>query len=127
MFLEEHDSLGICIIDPREGQVEKTFIGQTLDKIHHKLRWDDKGLGKICPNVIERLLFATSDQTIGIQIADLYCYPVFHVFEYQKKKEEYWRYYKLTYPKLYRKDSQVGNMGLTLLPDSTKKGLQHFL
>jgi len=30
-YLEEKNSLGICIIDPREGQVEKSFIGEELD------------------------------------------------------------------------------------------------
>jgi hypothetical protein len=43
-FLEEQDDLGICIIDPSEGQVEKSFIGLDLDKVHHRLRWEDDGL-----------------------------------------------------------------------------------
>lgn len=103
-FLEESNSLGICIIDPREGQVEKSFIGTDLDQIHHHLRWDE-GLGKKCPNIIERVLFATSDRTVGIQIADLYCYPVFHVYEYNKNKDNYWRFKDITQLKLV--DSKV--------------------
>lgn len=101
-FLEEQNSLGICIIDPREGQVEKSFIGTDLDKIHHKLRWEEGGLYKKCPNVIERLLFATSDKTVGIQIADLYCYPIFHIYEYNKEKSAYWRYCDVTETKLLK-------------------------
>ncbi|HRN70153.1 MAG TPA: DUF3800 domain-containing protein [Candidatus Woesebacteria bacterium] len=43
MFLEKKKAFGICIIDQREGQVEKTFIGQELDKIHNKMRWSSDG------------------------------------------------------------------------------------
>ena len=101
-FLEEQDSLGICIIDPREGQVEKSFIGLDLGKIHHRLIWVDDGSYKKCPSVIERLLFATSDKTIGIQIADLYCYPIFHIHEYNKDKRDYWRFNEIAEPKLLK-------------------------
>ena len=127
LFLEEKDSVGVCIIDPREGQVNKTFIGLELDRIHHSLRWDDTGLYKRCPNIIERLLFATSDKTIGIQIADLFCYPILHIFEYQKKKGDYWRYKEITFPKFFRKNNQIENIGLTLFPDLTKKGLKNIV
>ena len=108
--LEDKKGLGICIIDPREGQVEKAFIGQELESIHHKTRWQsDKS-----PNVVERLLFATSDRTIGIQIADLFCYPIYHMMEYGKKPGTYWRYDELSREKL--KD-------LLFYPSETKKDL----
>lgn len=112
--LEKNEQLGICIIDPREGQVEKTFIGQELENIHHKIRWQsDKS-----PNVIERLLFATSDRTIGIQIADLFCYPIYHMFEYNKKEGQYWRFDELSKPKL---------RNILFYPTETKKDLRFFL
>lgn len=82
--------------------------------------------GKKCPNIIERLLFATSDKTVGIQLADLYCYPVFHIFEYDKTKDEYWRYRDLTFPKLYKSGSRVYGFGLKVFPDSSKKNLHYF-
>lgn len=126
-YLEEKDALGICIIDPREGQVEKAFIGDELDRIHNLLRWKEHRFWQKCPNIVERLLFATSDKTVGIQLADLYCYPVFNVFEYNKKKGEYWRFSELTLPKLYK--SSTGKLigyGLKLFPDESKKGLRFF-
>ena len=86
MYLKEQNALGICIIDPREGQVEKSYIGPELDRIHSLLRWNENGFWQQCPNIIERVLFSTSDKTVGIQITDLYCYPVFHIFEYNKRK-----------------------------------------
>ncbi len=114
-YLELKNSLGLCIIDPREGQVEKTFIGDALEKIHHAMRWQDGELWKKCPNIIERLLYSTSDGTIGIQIADLYCYPIFHIFEYNKRSEEYWRYYDITRNKLNN---------IKCFPNETKKSLK---
>lgn len=125
-YLAENDSLGICIIDPREGQVEKQYIGEELDHVHNLLRWQNGGFWIKCPNVIERVLFSTSDKTIGIQLADLYCYPVFNTFEYNKKKDEYWRYKEITFPKLYRKGSRVDGFGLKFFPDKSKKGLCYF-
>lgn len=125
-FLEEKDGLGICIIDPREGQVEKSFIGQDLDRIHNRMRWEESGFWTKCPNIIERLLFSTSDKTIGIQVVDLYCYPIFHIFEYDKKKEEYWRFNELSYPKLYKRGEIVEGYGLKFFPDETKKDLRFF-
>lgn len=125
-YLEEKDGLGICIIDPREGQVEKSFIGQDLDRIHNRMRWEENGFWTKCPNIIERLLFSTSDKTVGIQIVDLYCYPVFHVLEYDKKKKEYWRFNELSYPKLYKKNGKVDGFGLKFFPDNTKKDLRFF-
>lgn len=124
-FLEEKKSYGIAIIDPREGQVEKHFIGNELDNIHDKLRWDD-GFWKKCPNIIEKVLFSASDKTIGIQIADLFCYPVFHVFEYNKTKDEYWRFRDLVCPKLYKVNSNVTGMGLKFFPEESKKDLRFF-
>lgn len=126
MFLTEKKELGICIIDPREGQVEKSFIGPALDKIHNLLRWQEHGFWQKCPNIIERLLFSTSDKTVGIQIADLYCYPVFHIFEYNKTKDEYWRFKDITYAKLYKKGNRVDGIGLKYFPDVTKKDLHYF-
>ncbi len=101
MYLKTKGSLGICVIDPREGQVEKTFIGDSLEKIHHSMRWQDGQFWKKCPNIIERLLYSTSEGTVGIQIADLYCYPIFHIFEYNKKAEEYWRFGDVTLKKFH--------------------------
>jgi len=125
-YLKENNSLGICIIDPREGQVEKSFIGEELDHIHNLLRWEDSGFWQKCPNIIERVLFSTSERTVGIQLADLYCYPVFHTFEYNKAKDEYWRFRDVTSPKLYKKNSRLEGFGLKFFPDSSKKGLKFF-
>lgn len=126
MFLQEKSELGICIIDPREGQVEKSFIGPALDKIHNLLRWQEHGFWQRCPNIIERLLFSTSDKTVGIQIADLYCYPVFHIFEYDKTKDEYWRFKDITYIKLHKKGTKVDGIGLKFFPETTKRDLRYF-
>ncbi len=125
-YLKSKNSYGICIIDPREGQVEKNFIGQELDRLHNQMRWNPSGILNKCPNIIERLLFSTSDKTIGIQIADLYCYPVFHIFEYNKAKGEYWRFDELTLPKLYIQNEVLDGFGLKFFPDNTKKGLRFF-
>ncbi len=121
MFLKNKNGLGICIIDPREGQVEKTFIGDSLEKIHHAMRWQDGGIWKKCPNIIERLLYSTSEGTVGIQISDLYCYPIFHIFEYNKKPEEYWRYNDVTLPKLSKVDGKLDGYGLKVFPKIKKE------
>lgn len=126
MYLKEKRALGLCIIDPREGQVEKTFIADSLEKIHHAMRWQDGGFWKKCPNIIERLLYSTSDGTIGIQIADLYCYPVFHVFEYNKGAEDYWRFNDITLPKLHKVNGNLDGFGLKFFPPKTKKRLKIF-
>lgn len=126
MYLDKHNAYGICIIDPREGQVEKHYIGHELDKLHNKMRWNPTGILNKCPNIIERLLFSTSDKTIGIQLADLYCYPIFHVFEYNKTKEAYWRFKELSLPKLYKQNDILDGYGLKFFPDNTKKGLRFF-
>ncbi len=121
IYLEKEKGLGICIIDPREGQVEKSFIGQDLERIHNKIRWSASKFS----NIVERLLFATSDKTVGIQIADLYCYPIYHIFEYNKAKGEYWRFDELSYIKFYKQNKELE--GLRIYPDKTKKGLRFFI
>jgi len=125
-YLKSKNSLGVCIIDPREGQVEKTFIGDSLEKIHHAMRWRDGQLWSKCPNIIERLLYSTSDGTIGIQIADLFCYPIFHVFEYNKMAKEYWRFSDITMKKLNVVDGKLDGYGLKFFPDKSKKSLKFF-
>jgi len=125
-YLEEKDSLGICIIDPREGQVEKSYIGKELDRVHDSLRWTEDEFRQKCSNIIEKILFAASDKTVGIQVADLYCYPVFNIFEYNKKGDEYWRFAEITLPKLHRKGTIVDDFGLKFFPEKTKRGLRYF-
>lgn len=125
-FLSNKNAYGICIIDPREGQVEKSFIGQELDRLHNNMRWNPTGVLTKCPNIIERLLFSTSDKTVGIQIADLYCYPIYHIFEYDKAKGEYWRFDELSLVKLYKHNNLLEGYGLKFFPGKTKKGLRFF-
>jgi len=125
-YLKSKDSLGICIIDPREGQTEKHFMGNELSSLHEKMRHEDGSVWKKCPNVVEKLLFSQSDQTVGIQIADLFCYPIYHVFEYDKKPEEYWRFIELSLPKLYKSGTTIDGYGLKYFPDKTKKDLRFF-
>jgi len=125
-YLKQTSSLGICIIDPREGQTEKHFMGNELSSLHEKMRHEDGSIWSKCPNIIEKLLFSQSDQTIGIQLADLFCYPVFHIFEYNKKADEYWRFKELTLPKLYKSGEVVEGYGLKYFPDKTKKDLKFF-
>lgn len=126
MFLQKEKALGICIIDPREGRVEKHYIGESIDKAHHVLRFDGSKLGVKCDNVIERVLFSTSDLNVGIQIADLFCYPIFHVLEYNKKAGEYWRYNDVTRPKLHTIEGRLDGIGLKVFPEESKKDLQFF-
>lgn len=126
-YLKKNNSLGICIIDPREGQVEKHFIGNRLSRIHNLMRWEDNELWNKCPNIVEKLLFSQSDGTTGIQITDLYCYPIFNVFEYNKKSNEYWRFSELSESKLFRSDNGLlDGYGLKIFPDKTKKDLRFF-
>lgn len=126
MFLQKEPALGICILDPREGQVEKHYIGESIDKAHHALRFGGGRLGVKCDNVIERVLFSTSDLNIGIQIADLYCYPIFHVLEYNKMGQEYWRYNDITRLKLHTKGGMLDGIGLEVFPEESKKDLRFF-
>jgi len=125
-YLKQKDSLGICIIDPREGQTEKHFMGNELSSLHEKMRHGDGSIWTKCPNIIEKLLFSQSDQTIGIQIADLFCYPIYHVFEYDKKPNGYWRFKELSLPKLYKHEGKIDGYGLKFFPDKTKKDLKFF-
>lgn len=126
-YLVTNNSLGISIIDPREGQVDKHFIGNELDSIHRSMRWRDSVVWKPCPNIVEKLLFSQSDKTIGIQIADLFCYPIFNVLEYNKSQNEYWRYTEISSPKLIKSPSgKADGWGLKIFPDSTKKSLRLF-
>ncbi len=115
-FLETQDVLGICIIDPREGRVEKHFIGDNLNMIHNRMRWEENSLWEKCPRIIEKLLFSQSDKTIGIQLADLYCYPIFNVYEYDNSN--YWRYKEQTEPKLQRSPNGIlKGWGLKVFPE----------
>lgn len=118
------NSLGIVIIDPREGRVEKSFIGDDLEKIHHLMRFGSWYISDLStPNIVERLLYSDSRSTIGIQIADLYCYPVFHIFEYGKRPRDYWRFQDITLPKLRRVDGRLIGYGLKIFSDKSKNGL----
>lgn len=120
-FLEENENaFGLCIIDPGEGQVDKAFIGDPLKKVHHAMRWKDGSLWNKCPNIVERLLYSDSEDTIGIQIADLYCYPVFHIFEYNKQPSEYWRYQNITLKKFRRVEDDHVGLGLKVFPWSVE-------
>src|SRR3989344_3772779 len=126
-YLVRSGSLGICVIDPREGQGEKHFIGGQLEEIHRKMRWEETDLWSRCPNIVEKLLFSQSDKTVGIQIADLFYYPIFHLFEYDKKTGEYWRFDEITNLKLFRSsNNKLVGYGLQFFPDRTKKDLRFF-
>lgn len=125
-YLEQIKQLGICIIDPREGQVEKHFLGNELSDLHDKMRWNNNGIWHQCPLIIEKLLFSQSDKTIGIQIADLYCYPVYHMFEYDKKPGEYWRYDEVSKTKIISYNDKIDGVGLKYFPENTKKGLRFY-
>lgn len=123
-YLERCQSLGIVIIDPREGQVDKHFIGDHLEGLHHQMRFRPSHIWRVRPSrVVERLLYSDSASTIGIQIADLFAYPVFHIFEYDKEPESYWRYVAVTSPKLYRPNGVLFGCGLKIFPSLTKNGL----
>lgn len=115
-FLEDHKKNGICILDPREWQVIKTNLDREIDEVHHSLRWNKSSFWNHCPNIIERVLFSTSDLTIWIQIADLFCYPVFHIFEYKKNPEDYWRYNETVSPKLHNKKWKIDGIWLKKFP-----------
>lgn len=119
-YLKQRKELGICIIDPREGQVEKHFLGNDLSDIHERMRRADGKIWNQCENIAEKLLFSQSDKTNGIQIVDLLCYPIFHVFQYDKKQDEYWRYKEISKIKL------LDDIGLKFFPDKKKKDLNFF-
>ncbi len=114
-YLEiQEDTLGICIVDPREWQVIKTNLDKEIDAVHHRLRWNANYFGEKCSNIIERVLFSPSDLTIGIQIADLYCYPVYHAYEYADM--DYWRYTETVLPKFHSRNGTVGGIWLKKFP-----------
>ena len=123
--LDENKSLGIVIIDPREGRVEKSFIGDRLERVHHSMRFGNMAISReATPNIVERLLYSDSKNTVGIQIADLYCYPVFHIFEYGKKPGAYWRFHDVTLPKLRRAyGTKLFGFGLKIFTDKSKSDL----
>lgn len=138
-FLEFENDLGICIIDPREGRVvEKRSIDKELDDIHSLLRWEKGGFWKPCPRIIEKVLFSDSELTIGIQIADLYSYPIFHLFEYDKKPGEYEWFDIISRPKLYYHmkviastnlkeiGPKVDGTGLKFFPTESKKDFRFY-
>jgi hypothetical protein len=123
--LADKHSLGIVIIDPRDGRVEKHFIGDRLERLHHQMRFQKTPniAYTSTPNIVERLLYSDSSNTVGIQIADLYCYPVFHIYEYNKSPKEYWRFYDITCPKLRSYNDKIEGYGLKIFSDKTKKDL----
>lgn len=124
--LAEHKELGICIIDPREGQVEKHYFGDEINDLHENMRRSGKQEGRLwsqCPNIIEKLLFSQSDKTVGIQVADLYCYAVFHIYEYNKEPSDYWRFNDVTMPKMQRRNGKLDGIGLKYFPGTNKKAL----
>lgn len=119
-YLQEVGGLGMVIIDPREGRVEKAFVGDHLRDVHASMRHSAPfftALSSKTDRVIERLLYSASEDTIGIQLADLYCYPVAHIYEYNKKASDYWRFAETCVPKLRKNKS--GNFigyGLKVFP-----------
>ena len=126
-FLEKNNAHGISIIDPREGQVEKSFMNDELDSVHDKLRWYDSGFWQKCPNVVEKVLFSDSHKTVGIQLADLFCYPIFHIFEYNKSGKDYWRFNETVLPKLcLGEKGELDGIGIKFFPEASKKGLRYY-
>ena len=125
MYLSDISALGIVIIDPREGRVEKKFVGDNLEDLHHRMRFNNSHLWQInTTSIVERLLYSDSASTIGIQIADLFCYPIFHIFEYEKEPRDYWRFIDVSFPKLYRPDGVLLGRGLKIFSEKTKSGLE---
>lgn len=119
-YLDSTDSMGICIIDPREGRViDKKLFDKDLDSLHRFLQWKNFKEEYLCPRIIEKALFSDSALTVGIQISDLYCYPVFNVFEYDKKPGEYAWFDDISKPKLL-------NGKLEFSPEKTKKDFRFY-
>ena len=85
MYLKEQNALGICIIDPREGQVEKSYIGPELDRIHSLLRWNENGFWQQCPNIIERVYFPRRTK---LWVFRLLIYTVIRCFIYLSTTKE---------------------------------------
>ena len=138
-YLNCENAAGICIIDPREGRVvDKRNIDKELNDIHRLLQWEKGGFWKPCPRIIEKVLFSDSSLTTGIQIADLYCYPVYHIFQYGKQGKEYDWFNGITKPKFYyhlkRIESTslkqikpvIDGTGLKFFPTETKKDFRFY-
>lgn len=138
-FLTYKDTLGLCIIDPREGRVvDKRNIDRELNDVHRLLQWEKGGFWKPCPRIIEKVLFSDSALTTGIQVADLFCYPIYHVFQYDKKQNEYEWFDKISGPKLYYHSTiaassneselgpQIDGTGLKFFPTETKKDFRFY-
>lgn len=138
-FLMYKKAMGLCIIDPREGRVvEKRNIDKELNDLHRRLQWEKGGFWKPCPNIIEKVLFSDSSLTVGIQIADLYCYPIYHLFQYDKRADEYEWYKSISEPKLYyhtkitasidpkRIGPVIDGTGLKFFPDQSKKDFRFY-
>ena len=138
-FLAYQEALGLCVIDPREGRVvDKRSIDRELNNIHRLVQWEKGGFWKPCPRIIEKVLFSDSALTVGIQIADLFCYPIYHVFQYNKKQSEYEWFDKISSTKLYyhstitasidesRLGPQIDGTGLKFFPNETKKDFRFY-
>ena len=138
-FLQYKNALGLCIIDPREGRVvDKKQMDKELNDTHQLLRWERGGFWKPCPRIIEKILFSDSALTIGIQISDLFCYPIYNVFQYNKKQGEYEWFDKILLPKLYYHSTvtatsdeshlgpQIDGTGLKFFPKETKKDFRFY-
>lgn len=94
-------------------------------KLNDRQKYDEleKDMAAFLKGIPVALLSVVIDKTIGIQVADLFYYPIFHMFEYDKKPGQYWRFDELSKPKLYKKDEEVG---LKFFPPDTKKDLRFF-
>lgn len=138
-LLRYESALGLCIIDPREGRVtEKRNIDKELNDIHHLIQWEKSIFWKPCPDIIEKVLFSDSALTTGIQIADLFCYPIFHIFQYDKKADEYDWFARISKPKFYYHSTitasadenklgpQIDGTGLKFFPAETKKDFRFY-
>lgn len=132
-FLESQNELGLCIIDPREGRVvDKKNIDKDLSDTHNLLQWEKGGFWKPCPRIIEKVLFSDSSSTVGIQIADLLCYPIYHVFEYDKISTEYDWFNNISLPKLQSFSKSEPNSSdkkinfLKFFPLDTKKDFRFY-
>jgi len=138
-FLQYENALGLCIIDPREGRVvEKKQMDRELSNTHNLLRWESGGFWKPCPRIIEKILFSDSALTVGIQVSDLFCYPIYNVFEYNKKAGEYKWFDEISLPKIYYHSTviessnksdlgpQIDGTGLKFFPTETKKDFRFY-
>lgn len=137
-FLNYKNALGLCIIDPREGRViDKKQMDKELNDTHQLLRWEKGGFWKPCPRIIEKILFSDSALTVGIQIADLFCYPIYNVFQYNKKMGEYDWFDNISKPRLYYHTTviaslrskigpQIDGTGLKFFPKATKKDFRFY-